>query len=82
MEVLHLTGSRGEPTPAGLRFLDANRKWWENSDYLLHKDIANAIYSHLVNRVGCDPNEDDTYAEVASRLKTFFPDLAVVSAPA
>jgi hypothetical protein len=66
------------PTAAGSRFILANEDWWDDPDYKIEKDAASAIYVALCNEEGYDNNSDETFREVAKRLKAKFKDLPVV----
>ena len=63
------------PTIAGARFIRANEDWWDDPEYTAEKASANAIYVRLVEQDGFDPKSDETYREVALRLKKMFPKL-------
>jgi hypothetical protein len=67
------------PTPAGSRFILANEDWWEDPDFEIEKQAASALYIKLVNEEGFDNNSDETFKEVARRLKDKFKDLPVVA---
>jgi hypothetical protein len=67
------------PTPAGSRFILANEDWWEDPDYAIEKAAASQIYIDLVNNEGFNNNSDETFKEVAKRLKDKFKDLPVVA---
>lgn len=67
------------PTPAGARFILANEDWWEDPDYAIEKGAAGQIYIALMNDEGYEANSDDTFEEVARRLKVKFPKLGVVA---
>lgn len=68
---------RTGPTQAGARFITANGDWWDDPEFAVEKDAAGGIYVRLTNDEGWDANSDDTFEEVARRLKTKFPDLPV-----
>lgn len=65
------------PTIAGSRFIRANEDWWEDDEFLAENAACNAIYIDLVTKQGFDPKDDETFKEVAKRLKEKFPTLAV-----
>lgn len=67
------------PTPAGSRFILANEDWWEDPDFALEKQYASTIYLKLMNDEGYEANSDETFEEVARRLKEKFRDLPVVA---
>jgi hypothetical protein len=67
------------PTPAGSRFILANEDWWEDPDFSIEKAAASQIYIQLMNDEGYDANSDETFQEVARRLKEKFRDLPVVA---
>lgn len=68
------------PTPAGARFITANEDWWEDPDCEIEKSAASQIYLKLVNEEGFSNNSDDTFDEVAARLRQKFPRLDVRAA--
>lgn len=65
------------PTAAGARFIRANEDWWDEPEFIAEKAAANALYWELVNSEGFDAKDDETYKEVAKRMKAKFPALAV-----
>ena len=65
------------PTPAGSRFILANEEWWEDPDHQIEKDAASSIYLNLIRQEGFSADDDETFREVASRLKDKFPKLDV-----
>lgn len=67
------------PTPAGSRFILANEEWWEDPEFAIEKQAASTIYLELMNNEGYEANSDETFAEVAKRLKAKFRDLPVVA---
>lgn len=68
------------PTPAGSRFILANEDWWEDPDHEIEKAAASTIFLGLVQNEGFSDNDDETFKEVAKRLKEKFPDLPVMAA--
>lgn len=68
---------RKGPTVAGSRFIKANADWWEDPEYLAENASANAIFLDLVNNEGFDAKSEETFVEVAKRLKAKFPELEV-----
>ena len=69
----------GQPTAAGSRFILANEAWWEDPDYAIEKQAAGLIFAQLRDEEDYDANSDETFREVAKRLKAKFPQLEVVS---
>ena len=69
----------GQPTAAGSRFILANEVWWEDPDYAIEKQAAGLIFAQLRDEEDYDANSDDTFKEVARRLKKKFPELEVVT---
>ena len=70
-------GQGQKPTAAGARFITANDGWWDDPEFQIEKDAASSIYVRLVQQEGYDPNDDETFAEVAAQLASKFPDLGV-----
>ena len=79
------TGTRGRtsngtsagPTLAGARFMTANEDWWADPQFKVEKGAASTIYVELVNEEGFEADSDETFREVAKRLKKKFPHLEV-----
>jgi len=69
--------SKTGPTIAGSRFIRANEDWWEDPEYVAENAACNAFYIELVTKEGFDPKSDETYKEIAKRMKEKFPDLGV-----
>jgi hypothetical protein len=65
------------PTAAGSRFILANEEWWHDPEYQIEKDAASKFYIQLIQDEGYDANDDETFREVAKRLKSKFPALEV-----
>lgn len=64
------------PTPAGSRFILANEDWWEDSEFEIEKAAASTIFIKLLDE-GFTSNSEETFKEVAKRLKAKFPELEV-----
>lgn len=69
--------TRQGPTAAGARFITANEDWWEDDEFKLERNYANQIFADLTKNEGYDANDDDTFREIARRVKTKFPSLDV-----
>lgn len=65
-----------KPSKAGIAFTEAN-DWWDDPDFAIERGAANTIFAQLVTDEGADPDDPDTYARVAKRLKRKFSDLDV-----
>lgn len=65
------------PTAAGSRFITANEDWWDDPDFAVEQAGCNTIYLELVNQEGFDAKDDETFKEVAKRMKAKFPKLDV-----
>lgn len=68
---------RAGPTPAGSRFILANEDWWEDPDFAIEKAYSSEIFLKLLNEEGFDSNSDETFKEVARRMKDKFPKLDI-----
>lgn len=68
---------RAGPTPAGSRFILANEDWWEDAEFYLEKGYASDVFLKLINEEGFTSNSDETFKEVAKRVKAKFPNLEV-----
>lgn len=66
------------PTAAGSRFILANEDWWEDPEFAMEKAAASTIFLDLVKNEGFSDNDDETFKEVAKRLKAKFTNLPVV----
>lgn len=64
------------PTRAGARFISANDDWWDDPDFAVEQSATNTIYLGLLEE-GFDAKSEETYKEVARRLKAKFPKLPV-----
>lgn len=67
------------PTVAGSAFIQANADWWEDPDFQVEKDAANAMFVRLRDEEGFDANDAETFKEITRRLKDKFPDLEIHS---
>jgi hypothetical protein len=67
------------PTPAGSRFILANEGWWEDPEFAVEKQAASTIFLDLVQNEGFADNSEETFKEVAKRLKAKFVHLDVVA---
>lgn len=67
---------RRQPSRAGIAFTEAN-EWWDDPDYYVEKQAANAIFGRLVEEEGADPEDPGTYRRVAKRLAKKFPELEI-----
>lgn len=67
------------PTAAGARFITMNEEWWEDPEFEIEKAAAGNLYVALINEEGFEANSDETFREVAKRLKAKFPKLDVKS---
>jgi len=70
--------ARTGPTAAGSRFILANEDWWEDPEFKLERQYANSLYADLVKE-GYDGNDDETFNEIAARVKKKFPSLGIQS---
>lgn len=68
---------RTGPTAAGARFIKANEEWWDDEEFSIEKQAASQIYVDLTSKDGFEANSDETFKEVAKRLKAKFPRLEI-----
>jgi hypothetical protein len=68
---------RTGPTAAGARFIKANEDWWDDPEFEIEKQAASQLYVNLTTQDGFEANSDETFKEVAKRLKVKFPTLEI-----
>jgi hypothetical protein len=75
---------RPAPAPLAVKWLGANKVWFNNPKFEAHKDFVLSVDKKLI-REGYDPKSTDYYTELDARIDAAFPTLrksaAVVRSP-